>query len=57
MVSLPNKHYLNEEKLKSAVKLFFKLNSIEPISGFPNEILCTLVAQETTKIQKVKGEI
>ena len=39
---------------KSALKLFFKLNPIAPISGLSNEILCILVAQETTKLPNVK---
>ena len=39
---------------KSAFKLFFKLNSFAPVSGLSNEILCTLVAQETAKLPNVK---
>ena len=38
---------------KSAFKLYFKLNSFAPVSGLSNEILCTLVAQETAKLSNV----
>ena len=33
---------------------FFKLNSFAPVSGLSNEILYTLVAQETAKLPNVK---
>ena len=45
---------MEKKYLKSAVKLFFKLNPIAPISGLSNEILCILVAQETVKLTILK---
>ena len=39
---------------KCAFKLFFKLYTFAPASGLSNEILCTLVAQETAKLPNVK---
>ena len=60
MTPLLNKHYQNEGSLsgekipKCAFKLFLKLNPFAPVSGLSNEILCTLVAQETAKLPNVK---
>ena len=45
---------MSGKNLKNAVKFFFKLNLIAPISGLSNEILCILVAQETAKLPNVK---
>ena len=58
MAALLNKHYWNEGSLsgekipESAVKLFIILNTISPILGLWNEILCILVAQETAILTK-----
>ena len=41
---------------KSGIKFFFKLNPIVPVLGLSNDILCTLVAQETAKLPNVKVE-
>ena len=40
--------------LKSAVKLIFRLNPIAQISGLSIEIMCILLAQETSKLPDVK---
>ena len=32
----------------------FKLNRLFPVSGFSNEVLCTLVSQGTAKLLNVK---
>ena len=40
--------------LKSAVKIFFKLNLIAAISRLSEDILCVFVAQETAKLPNVK---
>ena len=59
MAPLLNKLYWNdgslsgEKYLKVAIILFFKLKSNFQISGLSNEILCILVAQETTKLTKL----
>ena len=45
---------MEKKYLKSAYKLFFKLIPFAPVSGISNEILCTLVAQETVKLSHVK---
>ena len=41
---------IGEKYPKSALKVFFKLNLIAPVSGVSNEILCILAAQETAKL-------
>ena len=43
-----------EKILKSAFKLFFKLNPFAPVSGLSNEIIFTLLAQEAAKLPNVK---
>ena len=48
---------MEEKFFLSAVKLFFKLNPMAPISGLSNEILCILVAQETIKLLNVKLKV
>ena len=39
---------------KSAVTLFFKVNSFAPVSGVSNEILYTFLVQGTAKLPNVK---
>ena len=39
---------------KSAFKLFFKLNPIALVTGISNELLYTIVAQETVKLPNIK---
>ena len=45
---------VGEENTPKEFKLFFKLNPFFPVSGLSNEILFTLVAQETAKLPNVK---
>ena len=45
---------MEKEYLKSAVKLFLKLNLIASISGLSNQILCIFIAQETAKLPNDK---
>ena len=45
---------MEKKYLKSAVKLFFKVNLIAPKSGLSNEILFILLVQETAKLPIVK---
>ena len=45
---------MEKKYVKCAIKPFFQLNPIAPISELLNEILFILVAQETAQLQDVK---